>query len=147
MKKIIKHMKVVLIQDVPGFGKTGDLKDVKPGYARNFLFIKDLATLPDDKRAQNIVSEINSKRETSGRAQSELEEKISNLAGKKFVFKVKVNQKGIPFRSIQPKDIAEKLGINEDLVSKNILKTIGTHEITINYKNISVKLTVILEKE
>ncbi|MFH1946644.1 MAG: 50S ribosomal protein L9 [Candidatus Magasanikbacteria bacterium] len=38
-------MKVILLQNVPGTGQKGDIKDVSDGYARNFLIKKNLASL------------------------------------------------------------------------------------------------------
>ena len=55
MKKVVKHMKVVLIKDIPQLGQVGESKDVKPGYARNFLLVKGLAVLPSDPKAQEII--------------------------------------------------------------------------------------------
>ena len=45
-------MKVILKADVKGSGKAGDLINVSDGYARNFLFPKNLA-VPADKGAMN----------------------------------------------------------------------------------------------
>jgi len=49
-------MKVVLIQNVPGLGKIDEIKDVAEGYARNFLFAKNLAVPATNKALKDIES-------------------------------------------------------------------------------------------
>jgi len=44
-------MKVILNQDIPNLGEVGDIKDVAPGYARNYLLPKKLVMVYNDKNA------------------------------------------------------------------------------------------------
>ena len=54
-------MKVILLQDVKGQGKKGQLIDVSDGYARNFLFPKGLAAAADAKAENELKNQISSK--------------------------------------------------------------------------------------
>ena len=50
-------MKVILLKDIKGTGKKGDIKEVSDGYARNFLFPKKLAVTADN----TAIKELNEK--------------------------------------------------------------------------------------
>ena len=147
MKKVVKHMKVVLIKDIPQLGQVGESKDVKPGYARNFLLVKGLAVLPSDPKAQEIIVQKSKKqKEVAQETQKELAE-IKKLEGKKIVFSVKVNKKGVPFKAIQAKDIAQKLKIEEKQVLTKPIKKIGEHQVVIKRGDTQAKILVVLEAE
>ncbi|KNF07142.1 50S ribosomal protein L9 [Gottschalkia purinilytica] len=102
-------MKVILLQDVKGLGKKGDVVNSKDGYARNFLFPRNLAVeatssnlkeLKDKKESQKFKEEEDLKEAKA------LAEKISNV---KVEIKTKVGDNGKLFGSITTKDIAEQL--------------------------------------
>ncbi len=63
MKRTIKYMRVVLIKDVPNLGEIGETKEVKPGYARNFLIEKNLAVPINDPRSQELLREQKAKKD------------------------------------------------------------------------------------
>jgi len=50
-------LKVVLLKDIPGIGKTGDMKEVKDGYARNFLIPRGLAKMATEGEIKRIRNE------------------------------------------------------------------------------------------
>lgn len=102
-------MKVILLKDVKGTGKKGEVKEVSDGYARNFLFPKKMAVVADNAN----VKELNEKNKSKElKAQKEYEEAIE--LGKKMedmsiTIYSKAGEGGRLFGSITSKDIAEQL--------------------------------------
>ncbi|MFA5524578.1 MAG: 50S ribosomal protein L9 [Tissierellales bacterium] len=149
-------MKVILLQDVKGLGKKGEVVNAKDGYARNFLFPKNLAkvategnvkVLEEQKTAKKIKQE-----EELIRAK-ELADKISDLT---VELKGKSGENGKLFGSITTKDVSEalkkqhKIDIDKrkmDIDGGNI-KTIGTTLVEVKvYPNVSSKLKVKVTEE
>lgn len=102
-------MKVILLKDVKGTGKKGEMKEVSDGYARNFLLAKKLAVVADN----TAVKELNEKAKAKeNRAQKEYEAALE--LGKKMeelniVIYSKAGEGGRLFGSITSKDIAEQV--------------------------------------
>ncbi len=102
-------MKVILLKDVKGTGKKGEMKEVSDGYARNFLLAKKLAVIADN----TAVKELNEKAKAKeNRAQKEYEAAVE--LGKKMeelniVIYSKAGEGGRLFGSITSKDIAEQV--------------------------------------
>ncbi|MGX4598071.1 50S ribosomal protein L9 [Faecalimicrobium sp. JNUCC 81] len=102
-------MKVILLKDVKGTGKKGEMKEVSDGYARNFLFPKKLAVVADNTSVKEL-KEKNKSQEI--KAQKEYEAAVEQ--GKKMeemnvVIYSKSGEGGRLFGSITSKDIAEQL--------------------------------------
>lgn len=147
-------MKVVLLKDVKGSGKAGDIIEAKDGFAQNFLIKKGLAKIADN----SAINENKQKKEAQDfhrqeqlKANKEL--RIA-LDGKEISLKVKCGESGKFFGSITNKEIAEKLlelGFNIDkkkvILSANI-KTIGSYPVTIKISpEESAKITLKVDKE
>lgn len=102
-------MKVILLKDVKGTGKKGEMKEVSDGYARNFLLAKKLAVVADN----TAVKELNEKAKAKeNKAQKEYEAAVE--LGKKMeelniVIYSKAGEGGRLFGSITSKDIAEQV--------------------------------------
>lgn len=102
-------MKVILLKDVKGTGKKGEVKEVSDGYARNFLLPKKMAVVADNTN----VKELNEKNKSKElKAQKEYEEAVE--LGKKMedmavIIYSKAGDGGRLFGSITSKDIAEQL--------------------------------------
>lgn len=102
-------MKVIMLQDVEGLGKKYDIKEVKPGYARNFL-------LPD-KKARAATKEalkwLAGQKEVIEKEATEDLKKAQSLAsgldGLELSIPVKVGNEGQLFESINAQKILEKL--------------------------------------
>ena len=109
-------MKVILLKDVKGTGKKGEMKEVSDGYARNFLLPKKMAVVADNK----AVKELNEKNKAAeNKAQKEYEAAVE--LGKKMeemniVIYSKSGEGGRLFGSITSKDIAEQLKKQHDIV-------------------------------
>ncbi len=146
-------MKVVLLADVKGQGKKGDLVNVSDGYARNFLFPKKLAM---EANAQ-ILNDLKNKKEAEDFKRAE-DKKAALLLVEQFktitlVYKATGGADGKLYGAVTTKDIAEKLskekGITIDkkkFVMPETIKTVGEYIIDVKlYPEISAKLKVIVE--
>lgn len=140
-------MKVFLIQDVPNLGKKGEVKEVNDGYARNFLLPKNLVCTTDDPRSKNIIQENSAKKTEAKKQQNELKEKIAQLSGQTFVFRAKADKNGHLYGSIGPKELSEKIGIEENLVKEHF-KTIGEFPLKIQVSpETTTEVKIVIEKE
>lgn len=149
-------MKVILLADVKGQGKKGDVKEVSDGYARNFLLPKKLATLATNENLNAIEGKREAAAFHKGKEIEEaniLKEKLSGISVK---LKAKAGEGGRLFGSVTNKDVAEGLKMQHHIVidKKKFslpdggLKNIGTTEIDVKvYPEISGKLKVVIEAE
>lgn len=102
-------MKVILLRDVKGTGKKGEVKEVSDGYARNYLLAKKLAVVADN----TSMKELNEKNKSQEiKAQKEYEAAVE--LGKKMeelnvVIYSKAGDGGRLFGSITSKEIAEQI--------------------------------------
>ncbi|MBQ3081757.1 MAG: 50S ribosomal protein L9 [Clostridia bacterium] len=143
-------MKVVLLADVKGQGKKGELVNVSDGYARNFLFPKKLAM---EANAQ-ILNEIKNKAEAESfkkaedkKAALQLSEKLKGIVLK---YKSTGGADGKLYGAVTAKDIADKLssdyGITVDkrkIVMNETIKSVGEYTLDVKlYPEIVAKLQV-----
>lgn len=110
-------MKVVLLKDVKGTGKAGEIKEVADGYARNYLFKNGLAKIADKTAIQ--ITEQKKMAENYHKEQERLQavEDKNKIEKIKLVLKVKCGANGKVFGSITSKEISaelEKQGIFVD---------------------------------
>lgn len=130
-------MKVVLLKDVKGSGKAGDIIEAKDGFAQNFLIKKGLAKPADNQalnenRAQKQAQEFHKKEQL--KANKELCEKID---GTEITIQVKSGASGKFFGSVTNKEVADKLlELGYDIDKKKItiqanIKTAGVYPATI----------------
>lgn len=102
-------MKVILLQDVEGLGKKYEIKEVKNGYARNFLLPEKLAR-PATKEALKWLSD--QKEVIEKEAEEDLkkaQDLASKLDGSELNIEVKVGEDGQLFESVSSQKIIEKL--------------------------------------
>ena len=143
-------MIVILIKDVKGVGKSGEVIKVSDGYARNMLLPRGLATEATEGNVRNLekqkaLKDANKQKEL--REAKELAEKIGQL---KVIIITKSGEGGRLFGSITSKDIADALAqqhkINIDkrkFVLENPIKHTGDFEIDIKiYPEVIAKLKV-----
>ena len=100
-------MKVILTHEVSGLGAAGDVVDVKPGYARNFLYRRGLATAWT-KGGQKQVDAIAASK--AARAVKSLEEARSikgNLEAQQVTVTAHAGDSGRLFGAVTSKEIAE----------------------------------------
>ena len=121
-------MKVILTQDIKGTGKKDQIINTSDGYARNFLFPKNLAV---EANAENMAK-LKSKQQANAYKKDQEKEEAKKLAEKMgkimLTLSVKVGENGKVFGGISSKEITEALQ--------------KTHKITVDKKKIDMKDTI-----
>ncbi len=102
-------MKVVLLQDVKGSGKKGELVNVSDGYARNFLFPRDLAKEANSQAMNELKNAEESKQYKINQQIKQANEQKAKLESKTVVIHAKAGANGKLFGSITPKEIANEI--------------------------------------
>lgn len=147
-------MKVVLKQDVKTIGKKDELHEVSDGYARNFLFPRNLA-IPADSAAMNEVKAKESSRKHHEEMERAAAQAVADkLEGMTVVVKAKGGQSGRLFGAVTVKDIAVQLagqGIALDKrklsVDAHEIKDFGKYEVTAKvYSGITAKFICSVEE-
>ena len=141
-------MKVIFIKDLRGQGKKGEIKEVKDGYAKNFL-IKNGYAVKETKGSLKVLNEENKKAheedELNKKNALELKEKLER---EKIRFVVKTGEHDKVFGSVSVKQIKDKLDSKYKIDKKQIIidhpiSSLGFHDITINlYKDIKATLKI-----
>ncbi|MGN1104214.1 MAG: 50S ribosomal protein L9 [Candidatus Coproplasma sp.] len=147
-------MKVILLQDVKGQGKKGELKEVNDGYARNFLIKKGLAVEATATR----INELNQKQQATAYHKEEELKAMRALAkeidGKTFTLKIKVGQSGKVFGSVTAADISgclKEAGYDIDkkkIVIDGPIKLVGTYTVALKLaEGVAAKINVEVKGE
>ena len=144
-------MKVVLKQDVKGLGKKGELVNASDGYARNFLFPKNLAV---EANAQNMSELKNREQAEKYKIATETAAAKANaekLSGKTIKITAKAGANGKLFGSVTSKELSEKIAdefgikVDKKKISCEDIKQFGTYEFEVKlYTGISAKLFVMV---
>ena len=145
-------MKVILTQDVSTLGKSGELKDVSDGYARNFLIPRSLAVPAAGGAYRAWQHDIASREEKRKREREDAEIAAQRIGSTTLTMGVKVGEGGKLYGSITAKDIADALarrGINIDRHKVDLdepLKSLGTYKVAIRvYPGMTPEVTVAVE--
>ncbi len=142
-------MKVILLADVKGHGKKGELCNVSDGYARNFLFPKKLAVEADNA----ALAELKSREDAAAHHKKEEIAAAKNIAaqleGKKFTLTAKAGSGGKLFGAVTSKEIASVVSnetgieIDRKKLSVKDIKAYGEYTAEIKlYTGITAKFTV-----
>ena len=125
-------MQVILLKDVKGSGKAGQIVKVSDGYARNMLLPKGLAIEATDDNVKSLKKKEALEAEKRAEEKKEAQEIAEKLKDIKIVIKTKSGEGGKLFGSITSKDIAEEtlkqsgLSIDKKKIQmKSAIKNIG----------------------
>jgi large subunit ribosomal protein L9 len=145
-------VKVILTQDVSSLGKSGELKDVADGYARNYLIKQNLAVPAAGGAYRAWQHDIASREEKRKREREEAEIAAQRISSTTLTMGVKVGEGGKLYGSITAKDIADALarrGINIDRHKVDLdepLKTLGTYKVAIRvFAGLTPEVTIAVE--
>ena len=146
-------MKVIFIKDLKGQGKRGEIKEVKDGYADNFLIKNGYAKKLTEQNYSNYLETRKEEKEQDLKLREEAKKTKELLSKIELVFKVKTGAQDKVFGSISTKQIKEELEtkkINIDkkqILLEEGLSTLGYHNVNIElYKDIIGVVKVKLEK-
>jgi len=151
-------MRVILLQNIKGFGQIGEIKSVSDGHARNFLFPKKLARVASENALKEAIA-LQQKRESLNLKDKENAQKaVAILAEAVIEFKKKASSAGTLFSSVTKDEIAKQISkitgmeINADMIDLGDLgehiKQIGEHQITIELdKNAKTQVRVSIKSE
>lgn len=147
-------MKVILNQDVKGLGKKGELVSTSDGYARNFLFPRNLAVEANAQAMTEFKNRESSKQHKIDVDIAAAKAASEKLSGKVIKLTAKAGQNGKLFGSVTSKEIAEKIkseyGVDVDKrkVSVEDIKNFGTYEVEVKlYQGITAALKVQVGEE
>ncbi len=142
-------MKVILLQDVKGQGKKGELVNVSDGYARNFLLPRNLAMLADAQAMNELRNKEASVQYHKEMDKKAAEEAAAAMKGKTVTIKARAGQKGKLFGSVTTKEVSDaikaQLGVVVDRrkISMNDIKAFGTYTAEIKLlQGVSASVTV-----
>ncbi|PJE57665.1 MAG: 50S ribosomal protein L9 [Candidatus Portnoybacteria bacterium CG10_big_fil_rev_8_21_14_0_10_38_18] len=100
-------MKVILLQDIEDLGKKGDVKNVADGYARNFLFPRNLAKVATEEAIVELEKEKELEAQKAEEELKEIEDFVSKIDGLEFEIIEKVDESGKLYGSINEIRIAK----------------------------------------
>ncbi len=146
-------VEIVLLEDVQGLGRFGQKKQVKMGFARNYLFPKGLALLASPQNMARFESLRKKEEVRREQIRKEAEAMAQKIEGQSFTFTLKTHDNGKLYGSVASTDIQTALekatGIT--IEKKQILltepfKEAGQFECPIHiYSDITAKVTIIIE--
>lgn len=148
-------MKVILLQDVKGSGKKGELVNVSDGYGRNYLLPHKLAIEADAKAINEMKNAEQAKQYKIETEKKQAQEQATRLNGQVITMIGKAGKGGKLFGSVTSKEIAvelkNKFNIDVDkrkIVLESDIKSFGTYNCEIKlYTGISAKVKIMVTED
>lgn len=109
-------MKVILLHEVPGLGKPGDVKDVADGYARNYLLPRQLVTAATGTEMANLKQRVASAQRRIAKQRETDEALAARIGAVTLTFAVRVGQGDRLYGSVTSQNIADALHEQENLL-------------------------------
>jgi large subunit ribosomal protein L9 len=145
-------VKVILTADVEKIGKSGELRDVAEGFARNYLIPKKLAVPAAGGAYRGWQHDIASREEKRRREREEAEVAANRINSTTLTMGVKVGEGGKLYGSITAKEIADALGRRGIMVDRHKieldepLKALGTYKVAVKvFSGMTPEVTVVVE--
>lgn len=142
-------MKVILKADVKGLGKKGQLVNASDGYARNFLFPKNLAAEANAQAMSELKNKEDSEKYRIATEKAAAQKAADKIGGKTVKLTAKAGQNGKLFGSVTSKEISEKLkkefdiSVDKRKIVMDDIKAFGTYEAEVKlYIGISAKIYI-----
>jgi large subunit ribosomal protein L9 len=149
-------MEIILVQDMPKLGNRGDVVKVKDGYARNYLFPRNLAMKATDANKRHVAEIIRQTRARMEKQKAGAEEIKSRLDGEHIKFTLAFGETGKAYGSVTAKDISQAFRERDiyfdhhQVMLDHSLKDAGAHDVQIRlFKDVyaTVKVWVVPEGE
>lgn len=148
-------MQVVLLKDVKGLGKAGEVRNVPDGYARNYLIPRGVATAASPGAIREAQEQAATQARRAAREHAEAEATAAAINGTTLTFKARAGETGRLYGSITAGDIAALLekqtGHQVDrrkIVLEEAIRDLGTYTVPIRFGgDISAEIQVSVEAE
>lgn len=131
-------MKVVLLQDYGKLGKVGDIAEVAPGFAKNFLLRNEIADYATEERIAHFNEKRKEIEKENAKKKQEAEQNVKKIEGKFFFLERQAGEDSRLYGAIKTNNIAEavsaELGKKLDrkaVVLNNQIKELGVHKASI----------------
>jgi large subunit ribosomal protein L9 len=146
-------VRVILKAEVRGLGRTGEVKEVADGYARNYLLPKGLAIEATGGELKVLAQERQSEKTKKDRAHQDAEALATRLGEVTLVFKLKAGEQGKTFGSVTAKEVADalkkeaKADIDKTkIVLHEPLRSLGIHKVEVRLlSDVRANVTVAIE--
>lgn len=145
-------MKIILLKNIDNLGKKGEIKEVAPGFAKNFLIPKKMAILATDG-AIKMTEDMRKKEKIKKAKKSEEAGKLLK-AVQEITIKAKTNKEGHLFAGVGTKEISQALSqITKSKIDPNLIqldkkiKAIGDYKVEIKIGEKRGELKLKVEKE
>ena len=140
-------MKVILIKELKGKGKAGDIIDVNPSYAMNVLIRQGIAKEANASNLNDHKGQVEAKAFHHGELVKSYQETANKIKNKVYNFTLNVGANGKAFGSITKSEILQALNNDGIKLEKNQIKDfpsikgVGEYKITIQFiKEVSVDI-------
>ncbi len=145
-------MKVILTRDVVKIGNKYDVKEFSDGYAQNVLISKGLAIRATPNELAKLEERKKFLNEKKKNEDNKFNAAINRIKESSIVLKIKSNEKGHLFRSVQKdeiikifKDLAQYEISEDDITFKKVIKEVGMHTILIKKGGLSDEFNITIE--
>lgn len=142
-------MKVILLADVKGHGKKGELCNVSDGYARNFLFPKKLALVADEAAMNELRGKQSAAEHHMAEEKAAAQAVADKINGKTVTVKAKAGASGKLFGAVTSKEVTAEINrtfgvsVDKKKVVMNDIKAFGDYSAEIKlYKGITASVGV-----
>jgi large subunit ribosomal protein L9 len=146
-------MKVLFLKDIPNVGKTGEIKDVSEGYARNFLIPKKVAIVATPDVQHQFEAQQRAEKKREAELEAEMRKLATRIEGKIITIRGKTGGGTKLYGSITTADIAAQLSVlagteidKRKIEMPEAIRQVGIYEIAIKFDRdivpkIKVKVT------
>jgi len=130
-------MKVLLRQNVRKLGQIGDVVDVRPGYARNYLIPQGIGMVPSEANLKAIEAEKQAYLQELAKQRAELEARAKMLEGKEVTITARANEEGHLYGSVGPAQIVAAMAKEgvflevEEIVLDEPIRRLDKYEVTV----------------
>jgi len=131
-------VEVILREDVENLGKVGDVVDVKPGFARNYLVPQGKAYEATAGNKRRLAEDSRRHERVAERARSDADKLAAELEGRSITFAMRSGDGGRLFGSVTNSDIADKLAEEGVTIDRHLirleepLKQLGAYTVAIH---------------
>jgi len=147
-------MRIILLEDIENLGKKYEVKDVKDGYARNFLIPKGLAKLATEKAIKWAEEQKELEEKKAEEELKRIQELASSVDGQEVVISAKAGEEGQLFKKINSQDISEKLAElgfevkKEQIMLEKPISELGEFAVKIRFAhNLEAEIRVVVTEE